>query len=263
MQTQCKTEKVKLQGPGKREVIADFAGGDITSDAGVVLLREVEKRTGIIERFSKCFKDQRDQRYVEHPLRDLLAQRIYALCLGYEDLNDHEDLRSDPCPAVAVGKEAVVSSDNKTLLAGKSTLNRLELVPESAEEIDRYRKITYDAEAIEQFFLDVFIDGYEESPEKIILDLDPTDDPLHGNQEGGFFHGYYGCYCYPPLYAFCEDRILLAKTQALRHRCIRRCTTVAAQGSERYSPEVAGSNDNIKERQRFLPRAYNELVRRQ
>lgn len=210
MQTHCKTERVELQGLGKREVIADFEGGEITSDGGAVILREVEERTGIIEEFSKCFEDHRDQRYVKHPLKDLLAQRIFAICPGYEDLNDHEELRNDIGLSIAVGKKEVSTEGEKTLLAGKSTLNRLELVPKSIEEIDRHHKIIYDAEAIEQFFVDVFLDSYEEAPERIILDLDPTDDPLHGNQEGRFFHGYYGCYCYLPLYMFCGDNILFA-----------------------------------------------------
>jgi len=211
MQTQCKTEKVKLQGLGAREIIADFNGGDITSDGGVVLLREVEEAKGIIKSFSNCFKDSRDQRYVEHPLEDLLAQRIYALCLGYEDVNDHDELRNDPCFAVAVGKNEIGPGDGKYVLAGKSTLNRLELVAKTEDSTDRYHKIRYDKKAVDSFMVEMFLKSKEKAPKEIILDVDATDDLIHGAQEGKFFHGYYGCYCYLPLYIFCGDSILYAE----------------------------------------------------
>jgi hypothetical protein len=198
-------------------VQARFDGGRITSDAGAVLLREVDRRIGIIARTAACFKDHRDPELIEHPLKTLLAQRVYALALGYEDLNDHEQLRADPLLALLAdcadpaGTGRRRQRDKGCALAGKSTLNRLELSPANAGAGSRYKKIVYDAAAFERLFVEVFLDAHEVAPKQLVLDLDSTDDPLHGNQEGRFFHGYYREYCYLPLYIFCGEHLLCAK----------------------------------------------------
>ena len=172
----------------RREIRAQFDGGAITSDGGGLLLREVEKRIGILQQFSACFTDYRDPDLIEHPVKQLVAQRVYGLALGYEDLNDHEELRNDPLLAVLVEKE---DPDNE-VLAGKSTLNRLELTKETASRKERYKKIVLDHGAVDRLLVEIFLQAHQEAPEEIILDLDATDDPLHGKQEGRFFHGYYG-----------------------------------------------------------------------
>lgn len=217
MKTDCMQKKFDFQELGKREVVAQFNGGTISTDAGALLLREVEHGKGILKQFSRSFTDYRNQDGIEHTLEELLSQRIYAIALGYEDLNDHDSLRADQLLAVLCGKEDPSGQDRRCqrdkgkALAGKSTLNRLELTTADATENNRYKKIVYHAEKIERFFIDSFLRSRDEVPEQIILDLDATDDPLHGNQEGRFFHGYYGCYCYLPLYIFCGKQLLCAK----------------------------------------------------
>jgi DDE family transposase len=191
----------------RREIRAQFDGGAITTEGGGLLLREIEKRVGIVRQFAACFRDYRDPDLIEHTVEELVAQRVYGLALGYEDLNDHEDLRRDPLLAVLVEK----SDPGGELLAGKSTLNRLELTPETANAKARYKKIVLDHAAVDRLFVDVFVAAHAEAPRQIILDLDATDDPLHGNQEGRFFHGYYGQYCYLPLYIFCGEFLLVAR----------------------------------------------------
>jgi hypothetical protein len=198
-------------------VVGRFDGGAITSDAGGLLLREVEKRTGIIERFAACFGDCRKQEQVEHTVKELVAQRVYALALGYEDLNDHDQLRQDPLLAILAdkpdptGESRARERDRGKALAGKSTLNRLELTKAEVEERERYKKIVMDQAAVDRLLVEIFLEAPAKPPAEIILDLDATDDPLHGNQEGRFFHGYYGHYCYLPLYIFCEDSLLCAR----------------------------------------------------
>jgi hypothetical protein len=187
-----------------REIRAQFDGGAITTEGGGLLLREVEKRIGIVRQFAACFRDYRDPDLIEHTVEELVAQRVYGLALGYEDLNDHEELRKDPLLAVLVEK----SDPEEEVLAGKSTLNRLELTPETANAKARYKKIAADHAAVDRLFVEVFLAAHRQAPEQIILDLDATDDPLHGNQEGRFFHGYYGHYCYLPLYIFCGEFLL-------------------------------------------------------
>ena len=216
--TECNQQDLIFHGLGRRDVVARFDGGAITSDAGGVLLRELEERTGILQRFSACFTDHRDADLIEHTVLDLVKQRTFGLTLGYEDLNDHDDLRHDPLWAVLVGKtdptgaDRLRRRDRGKALAGKSTLNRLELTPPGADAGSRYKKIVADCGAIERFFVDVFLDSYDVPPsETIILDLDATDDPLHGHQLGRFFHGYYKSYCYLPLYIFCGEHLLCAK----------------------------------------------------
>jgi hypothetical protein len=194
----------------RREIRAQFDGGAITSDGGGLLLREVENRIGILQQFSACFTDYRNPDLIEHPVKQLVAQRVYGLALGYEDLNDHEELRKDPLLAVLVEKE---DPDNE-VLAGKSTLNRLELTKETASRKERYKKIVLDHGAVDRLLVEVFLQAHQEAPKEITLDLDATDDPLHGKQEGRFFHGYYGQYCYLPLYVFCGEFLLCARLRS-------------------------------------------------
>jgi Transposase DDE domain group 1 len=217
MKTECKPEALLFQTQNRRELVAHFDGGNICSDAGGLLLQQTERVTGIIKRFAACFTDHRDPDLIEHTVEELIAQRIYALALGYEDLNDHDELRNDPLLAVLVGKhdptgkDRLRSRDKGKALAGKSTLNRLELTPVGANKKSRYKKITVDRHAVEAFFTEIFLDSYSQAPSEIILDLDATDDPLHGNQAGRFFHGYYKNYCYLPLYTFCGEHLLCAR----------------------------------------------------
>lgn len=217
MQTQCKSEQLKFQGRGFRKVVADFSGGRITSDAGGLLLREVATGTKLLERFAECFIDNRNQAMIEHSKLELLSQRIFGIALGYEDLNDHDDLRGDALLATLVGKADPTGDqrprdrDKGYPLAGKSTLNRLELAPAGAPYRHRYHKIVCDPEKVDRFFVDAFLRAHPQAPDRIILDFDATDDPLHGDQEGSFFNGYYDCYCYMPLYVFCGDHLLCAR----------------------------------------------------
>jgi hypothetical protein len=212
----CTQHTFGFQGVGGREVIARFDGGRVTSDGGAILLREVEDRLRFVERFATCFTDHRDPECIEHPLVDLLKQRIFALCLGYEDLNDHDWLRQDALLATVVGKADPEGNDRQNprdrgkALAGKSTLNRLELTPVGANPGHRYKKVSADLHCINQFFVEAFLTQHPTCPKRIVLDLDATDDPVHGHQLGRFFHGYYGCYCFLPLYIFCGDHPLLA-----------------------------------------------------
>jgi hypothetical protein len=187
--------------------VAAFDGGAITSDAGALLLGETDRAIRLTERFTACFSDTRAVELVEHQVATLVTQRVVGIALGYEDLNDHDELRHDPVLAVLAGKLEAKRSECAPL-AGKSTLNRLEL---GRSEPTRYHKISHDPATIEQLFVDVFLDAHRRAPEQITLDLDATDDPLHGHQEGRFFHGYYDCYCYLPLYVFCGRHLLAAK----------------------------------------------------
>ena len=199
-------------------MVGKFDGGSITSDAGGLLLRETEMRTRILSRFAECFQDLRDPELIEHTVAELVAQRVYGLALGYEDLNDHDDLRRDPLLAVLVGKEdpegegRIRQQDKGKAMAGKSTLNRLELTPAEPTGAElRYKKIVMKPEEIDRLLVDVFLESHAEPPEQIVLDVDATDDPLYGKQEGRFFHGYYMNYCYLPLYIFCGEFLLCAR----------------------------------------------------
>jgi hypothetical protein len=193
---------------GRREIVARFDGGQLSSDGGGLLLREVDRRTGLLSEFAACFRDYRSPALVEHSLNTLLRQRVMGVALGYEDLNDHDQLRHDPLIATLVD-----NGDPTQALAGKSTLNRLELTPEGNGG-DRYKRIVYDAAAIDRFFVNAFVQAHTVAPERIVLDLDTTDDAIHGGQEGRFFHGYYGSYCYLPLYIFCGEFLLCARLRA-------------------------------------------------
>jgi DDE family transposase len=217
MSTQCNAAYLDFPMLGSREVVADFDGGDISSDSGALLLRKTEQLTAIIRQFATCFTDHRNPNLIEHSVEELLAQRVYALALGYEDLNDHDDLRRDPLLATVVGKRDPSgqsrqrSRDRGKALAGKSRLNRLELTPVGADKEGRYKKIVCRTHDVERLFVTLFLQAQTQPPERIVLDLDATDDPIHGHQLGRFFHGYYKNYCYLPLYIFCGDHLLCAR----------------------------------------------------
>jgi len=208
MPTECSPTLFEFEPVERRQVVAGFDGGEVSSDAGAVLLARTDRAIRLIDRFAGCFGDDRAAALVEHPLRVLVGQRLLGIALGYEDLLDHDQLRFDPVLAAAMGKLEARRADCEAL-AGKSTLNRLEHAPAGAPT--RYHKISHDGAAIERLFVDLFIEAHEVAPEQIILDLDATDDPIHGEQEGRFFHGYYGGYCYLPLYIFCGRHLLAAK----------------------------------------------------
>jgi hypothetical protein len=217
MATECNSTYLDFSILGHRHVLADFDGGAISSDGGALLLRQTEARTQILRQFAACFTDHRDPDLIEHPLEHLIAQRVYGLALGYEDLNDHDDLRRDPLLAAVVGKTDPTGQDRQRLrdrgkpLAGKSTLNRLELTPVGADAPSRYKKITCQTQAVERLFVTLFLQAHGRPPERIVLDLDATDDTVHGRQSGRFFHAYYKGYCYLPLYIFCGDHLLCAR----------------------------------------------------
>jgi hypothetical protein len=223
MPTECNASAMDFGSTGGRRGVADFDGGRVSSDAGALLLGETDKAIGLIDRFTRCFRDGRDPRYTAHRLKTLLAQRVFGLALGYEDLVDHDQLRHDPVLCVLLGK-LERHADEMAPLAGKSTLNRLEHMPGAEGQARRYHKIDHDETAIERLFVDVFVEAHgKKPPRRIVLDLDATDDPLHGHQEGRFFHGYYDGYCYLPLYIFCGRHLLAAK--------LRRSNIDASAGS--------------------------------
>ncbi len=207
MRTDCSADLFGFASVEGRRVEVGFDGGAISSDAGAVLLGATDRAVRLVDRFAACFRDSRRADLVEHEVRTLVGQRVFGLALGYEDLVDHDWLRHDPVMAVLVGKLAARRRDCAPA-AGKSTLNRLEL---SRPEATRYHKISHDPAAIEALLVDIFLEAHAEAPEEIVLDLDATDDLIHGNQEGRFFHGYYGGYCYLPLYVFCGRHLLAAK----------------------------------------------------
>jgi len=217
MKTECIPEQLEFHALGKRDVVGRFDGGRITSDGGGLLLREVDLRLGLLQRLADCFADHRNPNSIEHSVRALVAQRVYALALGYEDLNDHDHLRADSLLALLVGKQDVTGEDRDRArdqgcpLAASSTLNRLELSTPEAAVSDRYKRIAAAPEAFDRLLVDLFVESYEKPPREIWLDLDATDDPLHGHQEGRFFHGYYRHYCYLPLYIFSGEHLLCAR----------------------------------------------------
>jgi Transposase DDE domain group 1 len=198
--TQCTQESFQFAAHFSRRVVAEFSSDRLTTDGGSLLLRQVDRRIGLVRRLADCFLDRRDPDRIEHQVAELIAQRVYGLALGYEDLNDHEQLRHDPLLNVLAGKR-----DLDATLAGKSTLNRLEL---SRSQPSRYHKISYAEEKMDRLLVDLFLESHLRPPSKIVLDLDATDIALHGHQERRFFHGYYDSYCYLPLYIFCGDQLL-------------------------------------------------------
>ena len=209
MATECSAECFDFGIVEGRPVEAAFDAGLVTSDAGALLLGATDRAIGMLDRFAACFRDERRADLIEHAVATLVGQRVFAIALGYEDLNDHDELRDDPMMAVLAGKLAARREDCAPV-AGKSTLNRLEL---SKLEPTRYHKISHNPVAIRNLLVDLFVEAHARAPKQIILDLDATDDPLHGEQEGRFFHGYYDCYCYLPLYVFCGRHLLVAKLQ--------------------------------------------------
>jgi hypothetical protein len=209
MQTECTPSLFEFEAVGGRAVVAQFDGGTITSNAGALLLRQADRGLGLIRRFARCFTDRRDPRYVEHSVETLVGQRVFGLALGYEDLNDHDELRKDPVFAVLAGKLKPVLRAYCAPVAGKSTLNRLEHTPKRNGA--KYHKIDCNGEEVDGLFVDLFLESHKRPPRQIVLDLDATDIPLHGHQEGRFFHGYYDNYCYLPLYVFCGRDLLLSR----------------------------------------------------
>jgi hypothetical protein len=208
MPTDCSDTQLVFEAFAGRKVVADFEGGATTSNAGALLLREADRAMGLTSMVARCFRDGRAPQDVVHKIETLVAQRIHGQALGYEDLNDHDELRHDPVLGLLSDTPAPKRA-NVAVLAGKSTLNRLERAPEAGNR--RYHKISVDEAAMEEVFLRFYIAAHGKPPERIILDLDATDDPLHGAQEGRFFHGYYGCHCYLPLYIFDGRHLLVAK----------------------------------------------------
>lgn len=200
--TECIQSSFGFEALGTREIVSKFDGGTISSDGGALLLRQTDQRLNLLPRLSKCFLDGRNQQLVEHSILQMVSQRIYGLALGYEDINDHEQLRNDPVFGVLSGRE-----DLKPL-AGKSTLNRLEL---GTGINSRYKKITFWKDGMDELMVSLFLESYQQAPPEIVLDIDTTDLPLHGKQEGRFFHGYYDNYCYLPLYVFCGEQVLCCR----------------------------------------------------
>ena len=207
MQTECSAQARMFGRLEGRLVVAEFDGGALTSDAGGLLLGAADRRIDLVGRLAGCFRDARDPRFVEHSVATLVGQRVFGIALGYEDLTDHDELRHDPVMAVLAGR-LEARRDDCAPVAGKSTLNRLEL---SRETATRYHKVSHEPSAIEALFVDLFLEAHTKAPKEIVLDLDATDDPVHGHQEGRFFHGYYDEYCYLPLYVFCGRHLLAAK----------------------------------------------------
>ena len=218
MNTECSTDPLEFHALGRRTVVGRFDGGEISSDGGGLLLREVEQRTQILRRLSQCFIDHRHPARIEHSVESLVKQRVLGIALGYEDLNDHDELCRDSVLAMLsgctdlTGAGRVRPSDRGKPLAGKSTLNRLELTPAGEAGLKhRYKQVVADFVAMDALLVDVFLESYETAPGEIILDVDATDDPVHGHQAGRFFHGYYRHYCYLPLYIFCGEQLLCAR----------------------------------------------------
>jgi hypothetical protein len=229
MQTECNADLFGFAPVEKRSVVAAFDGGKITSDAGALLLGLADQAIGLVDRFASCFEDTRNAAFVEHEVRTLVGQRVFAMALGYEDLTDHDQLRHDPVMAVLAGKLKPRRQKKCAPVAGKSTLNRLEL---SGPEPSRYKKISYLAEPIEALFVALFLEAHAAAPDQIVIDLDATDDPVHGDQEGRFFHGYYDAWCYLPLYIFCGRHLLAAK--------LRTADKDAAAGSVEEMTRIIG-----------------------
>jgi hypothetical protein len=249
MPTECSRDSFGFAPVEGREVVAAFDGGAITSDAGALLLGATERAIGMVKRFAACFHDERRAHLIEHEVVTLVGQRVFAIALGYEDLNDHDQLRHDPMMAVLAGKLEARREDCAPV-AGKSTLNRLE---RSKLEPTRYHKISHNPIAIKRLLVDLFLEAHERAPNGIILDLDATDDPVHGNQEGRFFHGYYDCYCYLPLYVFCGRHLLAAK--------LRRASVDAADGAVEEVARIVGQIRSRWPKVRIVLRADSGFAR--
>jgi len=249
MPTECTPTTMLFAPVERRQVAADFDGGAMTSDAGALLLGASDRAIGLVGRFASCFTDARTPELIEHQVATLVGQRVFGIALGYEDVSDHDHLRHDPVMAVLAGKLASRRSDCAPL-AGKSTLNRLEL---SRPEPTRYHKIAHDPAAVERLLVELFLEAHRTAPKQIILDLDATDDPVHGHQEGRFFHGYYDCYCYLPLYIFCGRHLLAAR--------LRRSNIDGAAGSVEEVARIVAQVRARWPRVRILLRADSGFAR--
>ena len=250
MRTECNPEPLLFAPVDGRAVVASFDGGAITSDAGALLLGATDRTIDLVRRFAACFSDGRDRERIAHAVATLVAQRVFGIALGYEDLIDHDQIRHDPVLAVLAGKLAARRS-GWAPLAGKSTLNRLEHAPSGGP--GRYHKIGHDATAVERLFVDLFLEAHAPAPKQIILDLDATDDPVHGRQEGRFFHGYYDAYCYLPLYVFCGRHLLAAK--------LRRSNIDASTGAAEEVARIVVQIRSRWPRVRILLRADSGFAR--
>jgi len=249
MLTHCSADLFGFAPVEGRRVEAAFDGGTITSDAGALLLGAADRAIGLVGRFAACFSDRRRPDLIEHEVATLLGQRVFGIALGYEDLNDHDHLRHDPAMAVLAGK-LMARRSGCAPVAGKSTLNRLEL---SRPEPTRYHKIAHDGAAVERLLVDLFLEAHKSAPKQITLDLDATDDPLHGHQEGRFFHGYYDGYCYLPLYVFCGRHLLAAK--------LRRADIDASAGAVEEVARILAQIRSRWPRTRILLRADSGFAR--
>jgi len=215
--TECTQASFAFATDCQRTVVAKFDGGTITTEGGGLLLHQTEQKRGILRQFAACFRDYRDPTRIDHSVGELVRQRVYGLALGHEDLNDHDQLRADPLLAMLSGKADVDGQqrrrqrDRGKAGAGKSTLNRMELTPADANEKSRYKKIAVDTEAVDEVMVDLYIQRQPQPPQRIVLDLDATDDRIHGQQQGRFYHGYYRAYCYLPLYIFIEDCLVCSR----------------------------------------------------
>jgi hypothetical protein len=250
MQTDCIREQLEFEGFDGHKVVAGFDGGSMTSDAGALLLRQVDGAVGLFRRVAACLIDRRDPERTVHSVQTLVGQRIAAIALGYEDVDDHDTLRHDPVLAL-LSESLTPKRSDCAVLAGKSTLNRLE--HGGVGEPGRYHKISYDQDAVEALFVDLFVEAYDKPPAEIVLDLDATDDPLHGHQEGRFFHGYYKCYCYLPLYIFCGRHLLAAK--------LRRSNIDASKGSVEEVERIVAQIRKSWPRVRIILRADSGFAR--
>lgn len=252
MPTHCNADEMDFGRARGRSVVAAFDGGLVTSDAGALLLASTDRAIRLVERFAACFRDGRDRDLIAHSIATMVGQRVFGLALGYEDLNDHDDLRRDPVLGVILGK-AVDGTKGPLPLAGKSTLNRLEHAPSGASDT-RYHKIRHDGAAIESLFVELFLEAHgNRAPREIVLDVDATDDPLHGHQEGRFFHGYYDGYCYLPLYVFCGRHLLAAR--------LRRSNIDASAGAEEEVARIVAQIRARWPRVKILLRADSGFAR--
>jgi hypothetical protein len=256
--TECREQSWLFQELGARKVEVDFGGGYLSSDGGGLILREFERRDGLLRDLAGCFIDYRNPCYIEHSVQELLSQRIFGLVLGYEDLNDHDYLRRDPVHGLICGKsdplgqDRLQERDRGKALAAHSTLNRLEL---SAQSIDlRYHKIQVQPEKAELLLIQRGVKAIPRKSAEIVLDFDATDDPLHGSQEGGYFNGYYREHCYLPLYCFCGNIPLLAK--------LRDCKRDASDGTiEALQKIVPAIRKRFGRKIRIIVRADSAFAR--
>jgi len=246
--THCNPTELRAKAPGRREFVARFDGGEITTDAGALVLGRLERRRQILARFARCFTDYRSPNRIEHTVGELVGQRVLAIALGYEDVNDHERLRHDPLLAALAGK-----ANPKEPLAAPATIHRLELSHPELAEGDRYCRISLEPEAVDNLLIDFFLEAHEEPPEEVVLDLDATDDPIHGRQQGRFFHGYYDCYCYLPLYIFAGDHILCAR--------LRTADRDGAAGSKEELERIVGRIREAWPETRIIVRADSGFCR--